>query len=46
MYSCLSLIHISLNMPEDMLREGLKAVGDAVASIAQEKLETAGARAI
>jgi 4-aminobutyrate aminotransferase/(S)-3-amino-2-methylpropionate transaminase len=35
-----------LNMPEDMLREGLKAVGDAVALIAQEKLETAGARAI
>ena len=33
-----------LNMPEDMLREGLKAVGDAVASIAQEKFETAGSR--
>src|SRR6202034_2819993 len=33
-----------LNMPEDMLREALKAVGDAIASIAQEKLETAGSR--
>jgi 4-aminobutyrate aminotransferase/(S)-3-amino-2-methylpropionate transaminase len=35
-----------LNTPEDMLREALKAVGDAVALVAQEKLETAGSRAI
>jgi 4-aminobutyrate aminotransferase/(S)-3-amino-2-methylpropionate transaminase len=35
-----------LNMPEDMLREGLRVVGDAVALAAQEKLETAGSRAI
>jgi 4-aminobutyrate aminotransferase / (S)-3-amino-2-methylpropionate transaminase / 5-aminovalerate transaminase len=33
-----------LNMPEDMLREGLKAVGDAIESVAQEKMEAAGSR--
>ena len=33
-----------LNMPEDMLREALKAVGDAIASVAQEHLETASSR--
>jgi 4-aminobutyrate aminotransferase/(S)-3-amino-2-methylpropionate transaminase len=31
-----------LNMPEDMLREGLKAVGDAIASLSE--VETAGSR--
>jgi len=34
-----------LNMPEDMLREGLKAVGDAIALVAEEKMEAAGSRA-
>jgi 4-aminobutyrate aminotransferase/(S)-3-amino-2-methylpropionate transaminase len=31
-----------LNMPEDMLREGLKAVGDAITSVSE--VETAGSR--
>ena len=34
-----------LNMPEDMLREGLKAVGDAIALVAEEMMEAAGSRA-
>ena len=34
-----------LNMPEDMLREALKAVGDAI-EVTQEKLQGAGARAV
>ncbi|HTW63530.1 MAG TPA: aminotransferase class III-fold pyridoxal phosphate-dependent enzyme [Bryobacteraceae bacterium] len=29
-----------LNMPEDMLREGLQAVGKAIATAAQERMET------
>ncbi len=35
-----------LNMPEDMLREGLKAVGDAIESVAQENMEAAGSRSV
>ena len=35
-----------LNIPEDMLREGLQAVGDAIASVAREKMEPAGSRSI
>jgi 4-aminobutyrate aminotransferase/(S)-3-amino-2-methylpropionate transaminase len=34
-----------LNMPEDMLREALQTVGEAIASAAREKMETAGLRA-
>jgi len=34
-----------LNMPEDILREALKAVGDAI-EVTQEKLQGAGARAV
>jgi 4-aminobutyrate aminotransferase/(S)-3-amino-2-methylpropionate transaminase len=34
-----------LNMPEDMLREALKAVGDSIAFVAQEKFAAAGSRA-
>jgi len=35
-----------LNIPEDMLREGLQAVGDAIASVAREKMEPAGSRSV
>ena len=35
-----------LNMPEDMLREALKAVGDSIAFVAQEKFAAAGSRTI
>jgi 4-aminobutyrate aminotransferase/(S)-3-amino-2-methylpropionate transaminase len=34
-----------LNMPEDMLREALQAVGDSIAFVAQEKFAAAGSRA-
>jgi len=34
-----------LNIPEDMLREALKAVGDSIALVAQEKFAAAGSRA-
>jgi hypothetical protein len=33
-------------MPEDMLREALKAVGDSIAFVAQEKFAAAGSRTI
>jgi len=33
-----------LNMPEDMLREGLKVVGDAIAFVAQDMVANAGSR--
>jgi 4-aminobutyrate aminotransferase / (S)-3-amino-2-methylpropionate transaminase / 5-aminovalerate transaminase len=33
-----------LNIPEDMLREALKAVGDSIALVAQEKFAAAGSR--
>jgi 4-aminobutyrate aminotransferase/(S)-3-amino-2-methylpropionate transaminase len=34
-----------LNMPEDMLREALQAVGDSIAFVAQEKFAAAGSHA-
>jgi 4-aminobutyrate aminotransferase/(S)-3-amino-2-methylpropionate transaminase len=33
-----------LNMPEDMLREALKAVGDSIAFVAQQQFAAAGSR--